>query len=83
MRWSPFEGSLLYIGTSTGAYCRRDEPPTGGIAELLVDASDSPASAAMGSGSSSPPYAAIAGAAAAAALALSAGAWYARRRWLG
>ncbi len=56
------------------------EGPVGGILELLVDGSDSPASAAEGSGSSALPYAAIAGAAA--AVALVAGTWYARRRWL-
>ncbi|MGB6895779.1 MAG: prenyltransferase/squalene oxidase repeat-containing protein, partial [Dehalococcoidia bacterium] len=59
-------------------------PPSavGGIVEIPVSASDAPASAANASGSSSPPYAAIAGAAATAALALTAGGWYARRRWL-
>jgi len=56
--------------------------PVGGITELLVGASDAPASPAEASGSSPPPYAAIAGSIAAAALALTAGAWYARRRWL-
>jgi len=55
----------------------------GGITELLVEGSDSPASAAGGSGSSAPPYAVIAGASLAAALlALTAGGWYARRRLL-
>lgn len=52
--------------------------PVGGTTQLLVG-SDSPASAGEASGSSAPPYTAIAGAAAA-ALALTAGAWYARRR---
>jgi len=57
-------------------------PPTpiGGIAELPDVAQPSLETAASSSGSSSPPYAAIAGAAAAVALALTAGAWYARRR---
>jgi hypothetical protein len=52
----------------------------GGIAEFFVDGCDSPASAAEGSGSSSPPYAALAGGLAAALAAITAGAWYARRR---
>ena len=55
--------------------------PVGGIAEVLVDGSDSPASPADGSGSSAPPYAAIAGGLAA-VVAVAAGGWYARRRWL-
>jgi len=46
--------------------------PVGGLAELPE----------LG-GSSGPPYLAIASGLAAAALALTAGAWYARRRWLG
>jgi len=54
----------------------------GGIVEMQVGGSDSPASLAGGSGSSSAPYAAIAGAAAAAALAVVAGALFARRRWV-
>jgi protein-disulfide isomerase len=49
-------------------------PPVGGIAELPDVAGDS--------GSSGPSYFALAGLAAAALLALTAGAWYARRRWL-
>ena len=53
-------------------YAAPPVPPVGGLAQL-PDVSDP----------SSPPYAAIAGAAAAAALALTAGGWYARRRWLG
>ena len=52
----------------------------GGITEILVDSSDSPARAAEGAGSSGPPYGAIAGGLAAAAVALAAGGWYARRR---
>jgi hypothetical protein len=56
-------------------------PPTGGIVELSVDSSDSPARVSE-RGGASPPYAAIAGAAAAAALAITVGVWYARRRWL-
>jgi hypothetical protein len=54
----------------------------GGIVQMQVNGSDSPASLAEGSGSSSPPYGALAGAAAAGALAVVAGAWYARRRWV-
>ena len=45
--------------------------PVGGLAELPEI-----------SGSSGPPYAALAGGLAAAVLALTAGAWYARRRWV-
>jgi hypothetical protein len=63
---------FLVIGAGTA---------TGGTTELLVDGSGAPASAAEGSGSSAPPYAAIAGGLAAAVLALTAGAWYARRRF--
>jgi len=55
-------------------------PPTGGIVEVGVDSSGSPARASEGSGSSAPPYGAIAGIAAACGLALAAGGWYARRR---
>lgn len=55
--------------------------PRGGIAEPADTATSSLETADSPSGSS-PPYAAIAGAAAAAALALTAGGWYARRRWL-
>ena len=56
--------------------------PVGGVVELPVDSSGAPASAAEHSGSSSPPYAAIAGVVAAGTPALTAGAWYARRRLL-
>jgi hypothetical protein len=55
-------------------------PSVGGIVEVQRDTS---APAAQRPGSATPPYAALAGAAAAGALALTAGAWYARRRWLG
>ncbi|KPK47556.1 MAG: hypothetical protein AMJ77_02815 [Dehalococcoidia bacterium SM23_28_2] len=75
----PFDGKRLYIGTNTGAYYRSDPGPVGGIAEILVGGSEAPTRVAERSGSSSPLYAAIASAA---ALALSAGAWYARRRLL-
>jgi len=54
-------------------------PSVGGIVELQRDTS---APAAQQPGSADPPYAALAEAAAAGALALTAGAWYARRRWL-
>jgi hypothetical protein len=47
-------------------------PPVGGLAELPDVC-----------GSSAPNYIALAGLAAAALVALTAGAWYARRRWLG
>jgi hypothetical protein len=57
--------------------------PVGGIVEMHVDGSDSPASPADDSAGAGPPYAAIAGGAAAAAFAIAAaGGWYARRRWL-
>jgi len=69
--------NLVQARHSTGA-----PPPTGGIVELLVDSSGSPARAVQGSGSSAPPYAAIAGGLAAAAVALAATGWYARRRLL-
>jgi parallel beta-helix repeat protein len=56
----------------------------GGIIEMHVDASDSPASLAGGSGSSSLPYALIAGAGAAGAIMIvAAGALFARRRRVG
>lgn len=63
--------------------CNEPTPvAVGGIVQMQVGGSDSPASLAGDSGSSSPLYAALAGAAAAAAVVLSAGALYARRRWL-
>jgi len=56
----------------------------GGMVEMHVDSSDSPASPADDSAGAGPPYAAIAGGAAAAAFAIAAaGGWYAGRRWLG
>ena len=56
--------------------------PRGGIVELLVDSSGSPARVSEGGGAASFPFPAIAGmAAAAAAAALVAGGWYARRRF--
>jgi hypothetical protein len=61
-------------------------PPVGGIAELpdLAGTSAEEAVASPeGSGWSAGDYAALAGGLAAAALAIAAGAWYARRRWLG
>jgi len=57
-------------------------PPIGGIAEVLVGGSHSPAGPADGSGSSVGLYAALAGAVAAGAIAIAASGWYARRRWL-
>jgi len=53
----------------------------GGIVELPVGRSDAPAQAAEGSDPSSPPYAAVAAGIAAALVALTASAWYARRRF--
>ncbi len=53
----------------------------GGITEVLVGGTDSPASAVDDSGSSAGLYAAIAGAAAAAVALVTAGGWYVRRRW--
>jgi Tol biopolymer transport system component len=55
-------------------------PAVGGIVEIRSGPS---APAAQQPGSAAPPYVALAGAAAAGALALTAAAWYARRRWLG
>jgi len=56
--------------------------PVGGMVELLVDSSGSPARVSEGGGAASFPFPAIAGTAAAAgALALVAGGWYARRRF--
>jgi len=54
------------------------------MVEMQVGGSGSAVDSAAGSsgGSAAPPYAALAGAAATGALALTAGAWYARRRWL-
>ena len=64
-------------------YCATVTPlgPVGGITELLIGGSDSPASVADGSGSTVGLYAAIAGAAAL-VVALLASGWYARRRLL-
>ncbi len=53
----------------------------GGIAEVLVGGSHSPAGPVDGSGSSVGLYAALAGAVAAGAIAITAGGWYARRRF--
>lgn len=69
-------------GGATGSFA---PPPgavggIGGVAEGAVSEVDSAALAADGSGG--PPYALIAGASAAAGI-IAAGAWYARRRWLG
>ena len=66
----PYEG-LGYSADIFGKFVKLGGPAVGGIAEL-------PAVSA----SSGPPYAALAGGLAAAALALTAGGWYARRRWL-
>jgi hypothetical protein len=54
--------------------------PVGGIQEL-PDRAESALETAESSRGSSPPYAAIAGAGAAALFAITASAWYARRRW--
>ncbi len=59
-----------------------DEPSVGGIAEVLVDGSDSSPRTAEGAGLSGGGYAALATGTAAAALTLVLGGWYARRRWL-
>lgn len=58
--------------------------PVGGMVEIQVDASGSAVDSAAGSsgGWSARNYIALVGVAAAALVALSAGAWYARRRWL-
>lgn len=64
--------------TVTG--CLVQPSAVGGMVELYGGASTP---AALQSDSAAPPYAALALAAAVAALALTAGAWYARRRWLG
>jgi hypothetical protein len=64
-------------------YCLLKPKTVGGIAELPDMAGGVGGQSAWAGGSSSPPYAAIAGAAAVGALAFTAGARYARRRWLG
>jgi hypothetical protein len=58
-------------------------PSVGGIVEMQVGGSGSAASSAAGSSgtSASPSYIAVAALGAAALLALTAGAWYARKRW--
>jgi len=66
--WSWFQGDDLHFRT----YVDVPDVPVGGIAEL-ADVSDS----------SGHNYVALAGGLAAAALALTAGTWYARRRWGG
>ena len=58
-------------------------PAVGGIVELLSAPSGSPQRQAPDSAPSAPPHVALAALAAAALVALTAGAWYARRRWLG
>ena len=59
-------------------------PAVGGIVEIQVSGSGSAVDSAAGSsgGSAVPNYIALAGLAAMAVVALTAGAWYARRRWL-
>ena len=74
---------MLYFDDATVSFAQLDLEttlPVGGVVELLVGGSDSPASTADGSGSSAALYATIAGAIAAGALAVAAGGWYARRR---
>jgi len=62
--------------------CTEVSAISGGLVELSVDSSGSPARVSEGGGAASFPFAAIAGtAAAAAAAALAAGGWYARRRF--
>ena len=56
-------------------------PAVGGTTELVAGGSDSAASPPTAASGRSMPVAALAGVAAAALLALTAGAWYARRRW--
>lgn len=60
-------------------------PSVGGVVEMQVGGSASAVDSAADSSGGLPAtnYIALAGAAAAGALALAAGAWYARRRWLG
>ena len=77
---APLDNTVLILGpnpvsgvvTANSMKLFAFAPSVGGLAEL-PDLS----------GSSGPPYAALAGGLAAAAVALTAGAWYARRRWLG
>jgi cysteine-rich repeat protein len=79
------DGNLVN-GDGCSSTCKLEGAPppgVGGIVEMQVDGSDSPASFADSSGTGGLPYAALAGAAAAGALAVVAGTWYARRRWLG
>jgi len=74
-----FNESEIYAQVDvTGASHTPDPHPVGGVAEL-PEAAQAPAGQ---SDSSDPPYAVFAGAAAAAIVTLTAGAWYARRRWL-
>jgi hypothetical protein len=76
---------LLATDDLNALKCIRSIPPVGGIAELPDVAGPSPEEAgtpAGGSGWSAGSYAALAGGLAAALLTISAGAWYARRRWV-
>lgn len=79
------DGSMYILGFGRGGQILRIEvvPPVGGIVEMQVDGSASAAhsAAASSGGSPAPNYLALAALAAAALLALSAGGWYAGRRW--
>jgi hypothetical protein len=66
------EGPILLVENVVGPCTTEPDPPVGGIAQLPDVTSDS--------SSSTGTYAALAGGLAAALVALSAGAWYARRR---
>ena len=78
------DGTLACWGDNTYGQATPPAAPVGGIAELPVFAGTSAEEAgapAEGSGWSSGNFAALAGGLAAAVLAVTAGAWYARRRW--
>ncbi len=87
---SHVESNLDYWLNVVGRYCPwsavlievRFLGVVGGTTELVEASSDFSASGSASGGLSTADYAAIAGGAAGAALALTAGAWYARRRWL-
>jgi len=92
MRSKPFPSNISKIfdsfdsaGSGFVNYANWVYPPVGcsvgGIAEF-PDVAQAPAGESASSGESGPPYAALAGGLAAAVVGLSAGAWYAKRRWL-
>jgi hypothetical protein len=80
-----YNESEVQVATVTSTFHTPNPAPVGGIAEFPPLAGTSPEEAGThpgGSGWSAGSYAALAGGLAAALLTISAGAWYARRRWV-